>query len=197
MKTKTVMDTETTEGAVVDTTNDTGEGEPQADTISIPKSDYEKMNQTLGSLKRELKDLKKPKDEPKEDTSKTNAKPDENRLLAELEEMALDNANISHIDDVELAKSTAKKWGVSLRNVLKDEDFKVKLARQQTGRDNLAATSRIKGGAGSSQAKNTPEYWIAKGAAPTPTDIPNLKDRAKVVRALMANEKSSKKFYND
>jgi len=40
--------------------NEEGEGnEPEV--VKVPKADYDKLNQTLGSLKRELKDLKKPK----------------------------------------------------------------------------------------------------------------------------------------
>lgn len=174
-----------------------GEGEDiENDTISIPKADYEKLNQTLGSLKRELKDLKKPKEEAPE-TPKTNAKPDENRLLEKLEKMSLRQAGISHEDDIVLAKNTAKKWGMDLDDVLADEDFKVKLERQQTSRDNLAATSKVRGGAGVSQAKNTPEYWIAKGIPPSPTDVPDRKTRAKIARAMMSNHKTSKTFYND
>lgn len=186
----------TTEGAV-DTTNNKGEGETTADTVTVPKSDYEKLNQTLGSLKREIKDLKKPKEETKEETSKTNSKSDDNRLLEKLEKMSLRQAGITHEDDVELAKLTAKKWGIDLDDVLVDEDFKIKLERQQSSRDNLVATSKIKGGAGNSQAKDSPEYWIAKGTPPSAADVPDRKVRAKIARAMMASTKSSKKFYND
>lgn len=177
----------------VDTINNESETTTE-DTIAVPKSDYEKLNQTLGSLKRELKDLKKSKDEVKE-TSQT--KPDENRLLDRIEKFALKSANISHPDDVELARNTAKKWGVDLEDVLNDEDFKVKLERQQTSRDNLAATSKIRGGAGTSQAKFTPEYWIAKGVPPTVADVPDRKTRVTIAKAMMANTKTGKKFYND
>lgn len=192
------MPTEITgESEVIDTTSNTGEGESEAGTVSVPKADYDKLNQTLGSLKRELKDLRKPKEDTKEDTSKTNTKPDENVLLQKLERMSLRQANVTHEDDVKLARDTAKKWGVDIDEVLSDEDFKVKLGRQQAGRDNVQATSGVKGGAGSSQAKNTPEYWIAKGTPPSRADVPDLKVRAKIVRAMMANNKSGKKFYND
>jgi hypothetical protein len=192
------METETkTEGEAIDTTNNAGEGEAEvSDTVSIPKSDYDKLNQTLGSLKRELKDLKKSKEETTE-TSKQNAKPDESRLLDRIEKMTLRQANISHQDDIDLAKNTAKKWNMDLEDVLADDDFKMKLEKQQTTRDNLVATSKIKGGAGQSQTKNTPEYWIAKGTPPTATDVPDRKTRATIARAMMSNQKSSKKFYND
>lgn len=186
------METETTTEGVVDTTNNEIETTTD-DTIAVPKADYEKLNQTLGSLKRELKDLKKSKDEVKE----TSQKPDENRLLDRVEKMALRQANISHEDDIALAKSTAKKWNMELEDVLVDEDFKLKLERQQTSRDNLAATSKIRGGAGTSQAKFTPEYWIAKGVPPTVADVPDRKTRVTIAKAMMANTKSGKKFYND
>lgn len=191
------METEIkTEGEVIDTTNDTGEGETGSDKIAISKSDYEKMNQTLGSLKRELKDLRKSKDDSKE-TSTTNQKSDDSRVLERLEKSILKGANITHDEDIALAKSTAKKWGVDLEDVLSDEDFKVKLEKQQTKRDNAIASSGIKGGGSESQAKLSPEYWIAKGTPPSPSDIPDRKIRAKIVRSMMSNAQVGKKFYND
>lgn len=189
--------TETNEEVDVDTANNGAEGnEPKVDTVAVPKEEYDKLNQTLGSLKRELKDLKKPKEEPPE-TAKTN-QPD-NSLLEKLERMALRQAGITHTDDMELAKNTAKKWGVDIDEVLNDEDFKVKLERQQANRTNIEATSGIKGsGTGSSQAKNTPEYWLAKGTPPSATDIPDAKVRRKISVAMFkAGTKDNLKFYNN
>lgn len=197
---KKVMETEIkTEGEVIDTTNDTGEGESKNDVVSIPKSDYDKLNQTLGSLKKELKDLKKSSNQDSsKETSITNTKPDEtNKLVEKLERMSLRQAGITHQDDVDLAKLTAKKWNVDLDEVLVDEDFKLKLIKQQTARENVLATSNIRGSAGTSQAKNTPEYWIAKGTPPSATDVPDRKTRVKIAKAMMSNAKSSKTFYND
>ena len=182
--------------ASVETPTDTGEGEATAETISLSKVEYEKMNQTLGSLKRELKDLKKPKDEPK-DTSTPN-QTDDSALLQKLERMSLRQAGLTHPDDVELARATAKKWNVDIDEVLEDEDFKVKLERQQTTRDNAVATSNIKGGAGTSQAKFSPEYWLAKGVPPSASDVPDRKTRAKIVRSFIAKAGTNgKTFYND
>lgn len=184
------------EEVVADTITGEAEGGDTTETISIPKTDYEKMNQTLGSLKRELKDLKKPKEESQE-TAKTN-QPD-NSLLEKVERMAMRSAGLTHTDDMELAKKTAKKWGMDIDEVLLDEDFKVKLERQQTSRANVEATSGVRGsGAGSSQAKNTLEYWQAKGTPPTATDIPDAKIRRKInVAFFKAGKKESIKFYND
>jgi hypothetical protein len=183
----------------VDLQNNTGEGETQVDTVSIPKMEYEKLNQTLGSLKRELKDLKKSKDETLDNSVKNQSKsPDDNRTLERIEKMALKQANISHEDDITLARNLAKKWNMDIEDVLFDEDFQVKLKRQQDSRSNLEAISNIKSGSSNaSQAKNTPEYWIAKGVPPTSSDVPDRKVRATIARAMMNNAKNSKKFYND
>ena len=185
------MDTETTENDVVIDTND-GEGEPETDVLTIPKKDYETLNQTLGSLKRELKDLKKSKEEVKE-TPKT--KPEESGLL---QKSYLRAAGISDAEEVELALSTAKKWGVEVDALVDDEDFTAKLEKLRTSKANALATSNVRGGPSAASAKNTPDYWLAKGAPPSASDVPDRKTRAKIVRALMAKAGTNgKTFYND
>lgn len=172
-----------------------GEGtESETETIAVAKKDYDKLNQSLGSLKRELKDLQKAQ-VAKETPQPT--KTDESVLEQKIEKMALRSAGITHEDDVDLARKTAKKWNMDIDDVLHDDDFKVKLERQQTSRANLDATSNIRGSASTSQAKNTPAYWIAKGVPPTAADVPDRKVRATIARAMMDSTKNSKKFYND
>lgn len=187
------MDNEATvEG--VDTTqeNNTGESEATVDTIAVPKSDYEKLNQTLGSLKRELKDLKKSKNETEE--IKADSKPSENNLI---EKAFLRSAQITHSEDVELALATAKKWGVSVDALVDDADFQVKLEKSRTSRANVTATSGVKGSGSTSNAKNTPEYWQGKGTPPTPDDVPDRSARMKIINAMMSNSKTGgRKFYN-
>jgi hypothetical protein len=188
------MDNENTENENSKTNNEAEGNETDSENVSIPKKDYDNLNQTLGSLKREIKDLKKAKEEPKE-TAQTN-QPD-NSLLEKLERMALRQAGITHTDDVELAQKTAKKWGVDIDEVLNDEDFKVKLERQQSSRTNIEATSNVRGGTGTSGAKNTPEYWLAKGVPPSATDIPDGKARRKINAAFYkASKQDNIKFYN-
>lgn len=186
------------EEVVIDTPNNEGEG-VVSDEVKLSKTEYEELigyKTTAGSLKREIKDLKKSQEKPIE-TPKTN-QPDVSPLLEKLEKMSLRQAGISHQDDMELARNTAKKWGMDIDEVLADEDFKVKLERQQTNRANIEATSGVKGSAGQSQAKNTVEYWKAKGVPPTPTDIPDRKTRQKIVREFINLSKNNgKKFYND
>lgn len=187
------MDTnETTETEVP---TETGDGEGDVETLTIPKKDYETLNQTVGSLKRELKDLKKSQEKPDKPTETPQTKPEGMGLL---EKSFLRAAGISDPEEVELALSTSKKWGVDIDQVVDDEDFKVKLERHRTSKANALATSNIRGSAGPTQAKLTPEYWIQKNAPPTPADVPDRKTRASIVRAMMANaETGGKKFYND
>lgn len=126
-----------------------------------------------------------------------NKKSDE-LLLEKLEKVTLRSEGITHPDDIELARNTAKKWGVDVEAVVADEDFKVKLERQQTARANAVATSNVKGGGGNSEAKNTPEYWISKGVPPTKEQVPDKKTRVAIARAMIAGAKTGgKKFYND
>lgn len=181
------------EEVVVDTTNNEAEGQSQEDVVTLKKEEYEKLNQTLGSLKRELKDLKKPKET--DETAKTN-QPDD-KLSSRIEKMAFLQAEINHPDDQELARNTAKKWNMDLEDVLMDEDFKVKLEKQQTARANVTATSNIKGGASKSSAKETPEYWISKGIPPSRDEVPDRKTRVKIITAMRESVKSKKTFYND
>ena len=185
------MDSETTETGASTETGAEDTGATEVETVAVAKADYDKLNQTLGSLKRELKDLKKPKTE---ETSQTN-KPDSSALL---QKSYLRAAGITHAEDVALALDTAKKWGVEVDALVDDEDFKVKLEKAQTKRSNEAATSNVKGGQGTTQAKNTLEYWVAKGTPPSPADIPNNKTRQAIVVAMMKQGTGSGKvFYND
>lgn len=185
------MDTDTTTETEVTSGTGDGEGSVEAEILSVPKQEYDKLNQTLGALKRELKDLKKPKEAPVE-TPQT--KPEDNSLV---QKSYLRAAGVTHPEDVELALSTAKKWGMEVDALVDDEDFKIRLERQQTARANELATKDVRSGQGSQEAKTKPEFWMAKGTPPTAADVPNRKDRAAIARAMLADAKTGKKFYND
>jgi len=162
------------------------------DFLQVSKTEWEKTNQTLGSLKRQLKDLQK-SNEPKE-TAEPNQ---DNALLQRLERIAFKQAGIDHPDDMELARKTAQKWKVDVDEVLADEDFKVKLERQQTVRNTRDATTNIKGDPGTSPSKTDPAIYIARGAPPTSTEVSSRKERAKIVRAMLEHGKSTGTFYNE
>ncbi len=191
------MDTETTEGDV-DTQYNEEEGENEVETVSVSKAEWEKSQQTIGSLKRQVKDLSKaPKETASETSKETNS--ETALVLQRLEKMTLHQAGVTHPEDIELARTTAKKWNVDMEVLLADSDFKAKLERQQTERSNVEATSNIKGGGnGPVQAKSTPEYWLAKGQPPTPTDVPDATTRRAITRAFLKKAQGNGKmeFYN-
>lgn len=191
---KTVMSTEENNQVTsAETSTNESESSSNDEVVKLSKSDYDKMNQTLGSLKRELKDLKKPKEETREENSKTT----DNSSVELLQKAFLRSAQITDKDEVELALTTSKKWGVPIDEIVDDEDFKLKLDKLRTQKSNELATSNVRGDGSSSSAKSSPDYWIAKGVPPTAQDVPDRKTRAKIARAMMEGAKSGKKFYSD
>jgi hypothetical protein len=155
--------------------------------------ELQKRDETIGSMKRELKDLRKAL-EPRE-TPNQNPKPEEFGLV---QKSYLRAAGIAAEDEVELALSTAKKWGVEIDKLVDDEDFKIKLDKLRTQKSNALATANIPSGGSSQSAKSTAEYWISKGTPPSRADVPDRKTRATIIRAMMDKSKgSSGTFYND
>ncbi len=187
---------ENNQEAVVEPESTEEESNSEGNVVNLSKEEYENLNQTIGSLKRELKDLKKPKETPVENKKKVDVD-DSSRVIERLEKLSLQQAGITHPDDIDLAKKTAEKWNMDIEDLVSDADFKLKLERQQTDRSNVDATSNVKGNASTGGAKATAEYWIAKGVPPTKEDVPDRKTRVKIARAFLDSAKSSKKFYND
>lgn len=124
-----------------DTQNDAGEVETEeAEVVSIPKKDYEKLNQTIGSLKREVKDLKKPRDP--QETSVTNTKKSDD---VDYGELAYHNtktgvARIVHDDDVDYLREQIKETGKSMREILGSKFFQAELKDRQEARSAVQAT---------------------------------------------------------
>ena len=187
------METDTTtETAVVD--NNEVEEAPEADTITVSRKDYDKMNQTLGSLKKQQKDWIKAQTAAQETTEKTETKEPNFGLL---QKSYLRAAGIVDEDEVELAREVQEKTGMEWDKLVDDDYFQSRLQKFRRSRENIFATANIKGGAESSDAKTKPEYWLAKGQPPTAQQVPNGKLRAQIARAFMAQAKVGKKFYND
>lgn len=171
------------------------EANTEENVVKLSKTEYDKLNQDLGSLKRELKEFKKPKE-----TSTQQTDPNELSSLQErLDKQTMRAAGISHDEDMKLAKETAKKWNMNIDDIVFDEDFLAKLDKQRTNRSNIEATTDIKGNKGGdgSSAKHKAEYWMAKGTPPSPSDIPDKKVRTSIIREMMKSSKVTKKFYND
>lgn len=185
------------QGGSSDDKNTGGEGKAQGDKFEISKGEYDELindRASLGSLKREMKDLKK-SFESREEPKETPKNQTDNALM---QKTFLRAAGITDGEEVELAISTAKKWGVEVDALVDDEDFKLKLEKIRTSKSNEQATSGIKGSAGSSEAKNDPSYWMGLGRPPSRDEVPDRKTRATIARAMMAKEKGgSGTFYND
>jgi len=176
-----------------------GSEEVTEETSAGDSKDYAKLyeNQKIRAERAEAR-LKELRRSTTTDTKESATSNDTKSGDIDLGAMAfLTAVGITEDEDIDLANDTAKKWGMPLHKVVKDEDFQAKLERHRTQRANLAATSNIKGGSGTSDAKFTAEYWLAKGVPPTASDVPDRKARVKIARALMDSQKSGKKFYND
>ena len=147
------MNTETNQDEVVGENN---EGEGTKEVVTLSKEEYGKLNETIGSLKRDLKDLKKAKEETPEKT-----KPDD-KLLERLDKMALQVAGITEVDEVDLFNKWKKDTGREADDIVGNSIFKKELEDLKIAKANQKATSDIQGGTGESGAKSTPEFWIAK-----------------------------------
>ena len=166
------------------------------------ESEVEKPKETLEArrarLQRELKRTNQKlgiDEEAEKPAKKSKNKQDEFGLL---EKTYLRSAGIVDSDEVELARNLAKKIGIPFDELVDDDYFKTKLEALRESKTNAVATSNVKGGGGGeSNAKNTPEYWIAKNAYPTKEQVPDRKARYKIMNAILANSRTGgKQFYN-
>lgn len=129
-----------------------------------------------------------------EEAPKPSSNPDSSDLL---QKAFLRTAGISDAEEQAEAIKTAKKWDMTVDQLVDDADWQSKLERMRTTKANELATSDIKGSGQASQANQTPEFWLAKGVPPTPDQVPDAAVRRKIVKAFIANKGSSKKFYSD
>lgn len=171
-----------------------GEGGSTSNIVTLSKEEYDKLITEHGSLKREKKEWTKAQTSKTEETpQKTNS--DDPDKITRFGLRAVGYAK----DEIDLALATMKKWGLQdAEELIDDPDWTQKLERHRTQKSNEAAASNIKGDKSGGQAKDTPEYWLAKGAPPTPDQVPDRQARAKIARAFMAQGKNNgKKFHND
>lgn len=192
------MNTETNQDVVVDVDNDGGGNEADAQDIKLSKEEYGKLKayeSTVGSLKRELKDLKKAM----ESKGNEEAPKSQKEEFGLTEKAFLRSAGITDADEVELAKGLSKKWGMDIDALVDDEDFKAKLEKVRNTKANAKATN-VEGGNGSSGgAKNSIDYWSQKGDLPSSKDVPDRATRAKIHREMAQRSRGGGggKFYNE
>ena len=183
------METEIkTEGEVDTTNNETvEETQDEGDFVKVPKKDYDTLNQTLGSLKRELKGFKKPK-ETSEDKSTTETK-DSN----DLGEKAYLIANgIKTADEMAFVKKMKKETGKDIESLLETTYFQAEFKdfKEKKATANAIPTASQRS---NNSSIDTVEYWIAKGELPPASEV---ELRRKVVNARMKKEEAKGIFYN-
>lgn len=178
--------------------NETETVAEEADTITIPKTDYEKLNQAIGSLKREVKDAKKPKVDAEQ---KFETKSDD-KLGSRLDALALKMAGITEADEKVLFDKWKGETGREADAIVENSIFKKELEDIRTARKTQEATSNIKGEQGGASIKDDPDYWIsrstkdAKGMPVFPEEMPR-EMFSKVVEKLSPKTQGNKLRYYD
>lgn len=189
---------------VVETTDDskTEEVVEEVKTEEEKKEEAPDFEAENSRLKRELKQArKKLEDKPKEEKEapKTSKKSDEEFGLLEI--TYLNGQDIKSEEEIEFVKKELEEAGLSNDNLPKlfaNKYFRAQLEEFNTDKANTKATSGVKGGEGSSNAKNKVEFYIARGAPASKEDIPDSKVRRKINVAFANSQKGGgKTFYND
>lgn len=157
---------------IIDDTN-------EEETVTLSKAEYEKLNQTLGSLKKEVKTYKKETEAPQKESSE----PDYARLAY------LASQRVDHMDDQRLVMEEANRLKLPLTDVLNMEHIKARLEanrNQRTAESGAPTGSGRKGGTG----KGDVDYYLTH-----PDEVPSdLKLHNEVIDARINREKEGSMF---
>lgn len=153
----------------------------------------EKINALEGRLNRQTKKETKSKSETPEKT-----KSDSSELANKVEALSLQVAGITKDSEVELARNLQSETGLPMDKLLNSKYFKTELEELRTQEKNDEATTGVKGDkSGSSNPKQSADYWIAKGEYPTREQVSDRKVRKEIRDAFVAKEKGTTGgFYN-
>lgn len=159
--------------------------------LSELKALVESQSNDIASLKRSLKKASK-------DTKETPTKTNDAELAEKVEHLSMQVAGITELDEVKLARDLQSETGLAMDKLLGSKYFKSELEDLRTAKANAEATSGVKGDkSGSGNAKQSADYWIAKGEYPTREQVSDRKVRQEIRKALVDKEKgTSGKFYN-
>jgi hypothetical protein len=146
--------------------------------VTLSKEEYDKLNQTLGSLKKELKTFKKEAEAPQESNE-----PDYARLAY------LASQKVDHPDDQKLVMEEAGRLKMPLTDVLNMDHIKARLTanqNQRTAENGSPTGSGRKGGAG----KGDVDYYLQH-----PDEVPtDLKLHNEVIDARIKRETENSMF---
>lgn len=168
-----------------------GEGSQDQESIKLTKAEYDELQKIKtehGSFKRELKEFKKPKETPKEET------PSETKQTSsDLGEKAYLIANgVKGADEIAFVQKMKKETGKDVESLLESTYFQTEFKdfKEKKATANATPTGSKRS---SNSSVDTVEYWIAKGEMP-PADQRQLREA--VVNARMKKEESKGQFYN-
>ncbi len=146
----------------------------------------------------EFQKTSKKSDDKTSTKNESSSKADEG-LQTQVQKLALKVAGITKESEIELAQKLQKETGKDWDTLLESKYFKTELEDLRSKEAVETASTDVKGNrtGNSSGAKETTAYWAAKGALPTPDQVPDRKTRVKIIHELRNAEKSQKMFYND
>lgn len=151
----------------------------EEETVTLSKAEYEKLNQTLGSLKKEVKTYKKEVEAPQKESNE----PDYAKLGY------LNSVQVTHPDDQRAVIDEANRLKLPLTDVLQMEHMKARLQandNQRTAENGSPSGSGRKGGAG----KGDVDYYLAN-----PDQVPtDLKLHNEVIDARIKRETDNNMF---
>ena len=169
-------------------------GDSTTETIALSKKEYDELKKaetTIGSMKRELKDLRQKADESKNSPNETKETPkNQTEEFGLLQRSYLASLGYKDADEVERAKEIQRETGMEWEKLAESKYFQTEMQGLRDAKANAAATDTGAGGAAPSGAKTTPAYWMQKGTPPTKEDVPDRKARAAIIRAMTERERS-------
>lgn len=150
----------------------------EEETVTLTKAEYDKLNQTLGSLKKEVKTYKKEVETPKE-----------SNYNDELAITRLEVRGILNKDDQKVVLDEANRLKLSVAEVMDMEHVKAKITAQQnqrTAENGSPDGTGRKGGA----SKGDVDYYLAN-----PDEVPpDLKLHNEVIDARIKREQENNMF---
>jgi hypothetical protein len=162
------MDNETqNEDAFVDTDEASEEleieldDEPEEEKITMTKSEWEKFQQTQGSLKRQVKELRK--------SGETKATQNTANELNDAQLNYLDVKGVYEPEDISIVETFVQKTGKTVREALRDDYVTSKLQSNKTAREvqeAMPSGSKRGGNSGNDLASAIAKYE-ATGTLPT------------------------------
>lgn len=157
------------------------ESEEEEEKITMTKAEWEKHLQTLGSLKRQVKDSKKSL------TIKETQKPSE--LLNNADLNYLDLKGVTESEDVKVVENFMRSTGKTAREAFRDEYVTSRLATNKTNREVQEAmpSGSKRGGNQANDLASAIAKYEATGVLPT-----DFKQRSDVINAFVSKGHNNK-----